>query len=405
MVFIPPDRVSEALLAEARKKIDPNASQQPHPANVFELPNTVPADANVIVVQKILEAPFEIDIVFASHGDGSFDPPSGDDASAFAAQGLTKKINADVNEFDERFEDVFALVESGWGKNHVKMGQFALSNMVGALGYFYGSGLQRDDSPMGFHETAPQTLFTAVPSRPFFPRGFFWDEGFHQMLLRRWDNDLSLDILQHWMNLLNDDGWVAREQILGAEARSKVPTEFQVQDSTFANPPTWLFPIMSFVQNLGEGGLKIDAGMPAVGLADDPKLLRRRLLDDKAASHVFLENAYEKLKLHYSWMRKSQKGRTVDATWCPECDGFRWRGRTVDHTLTSGLDDFPRANPPNDGELHVDLLAWMGLYAKTLGAIAEKLDKVADKRDFEAQFDRVQQTLESKLKSHPCLCS
>jgi mannosyl-oligosaccharide glucosidase len=42
------------------------------------------------------------------------------------------------------------------------------------------------------------------------------------MLIGAWDNDLSLEILKDWVNLIDADGWVAREQILGEEARSKV---------------------------------------------------------------------------------------------------------------------------------------------------------------------------------------
>ena len=33
---------------------------------------------------------------------------------------------------------------------------------------------------------------------------------------------LSLEILKDWIDLIDEDGWVAREQILGEEARSKV---------------------------------------------------------------------------------------------------------------------------------------------------------------------------------------
>ena len=35
---------------------------------------------------------------------------------------------------------------------------------------------------------------------------------------RRWDIYISLDIMGHWLDLMNIDGWIPREQILGAEA-------------------------------------------------------------------------------------------------------------------------------------------------------------------------------------------
>lgn len=41
-------------------------------------------------------------------------------------------------------------------------------------------------------------------------------------MIGAWDNDLSLEILKSWISLIDDDGWVGREQILGEEARSKV---------------------------------------------------------------------------------------------------------------------------------------------------------------------------------------
>lgn len=76
------------------------------------------------------------------------------------------------------------------------------------------------------------------------------DSGFDQHLLGAWDNDLALDIISHWAALIDGNGWVAREQILGDEARSKVPPEFQVQYPHFANPPTLITGLCKYLERL-----------------------------------------------------------------------------------------------------------------------------------------------------------
>lgn len=101
--------------------------------------------------------------------------------------------------------------------------------MIGGIGYFYGSSRVQSiytKEPVPYWK-AP--LYTAVPSRSFFPRGFLWDEGFHGLLISEWDLDIELDIISHWFDLMNVEGWIPREQILGVEALSKVPEEFVIQ--------------------------------------------------------------------------------------------------------------------------------------------------------------------------------
>jgi mannosyl-oligosaccharide glucosidase len=63
-------------------------------------------------------------------------------------------------------------------------------------------------------------------------------------------------------------------------------------------------------------------------------------------------------------------------------EGYRWRGRTPQHTLTSGLDDYPRAQPPHPGELHLDAISWVGSMAKTLQRIASFLGEETDRSLF-----------------------
>lgn len=92
------------------------------------------------------------------------------------------------------------------------------SNLVGGIGYFYGDAVvdrvhdpSYDEENEGFwKDTAearsrgnpilegPYELFSSIPSRPFFPRGFLWDEGFHLLPIAEWDMDLTYDVLAYY---------------------------------------------------------------------------------------------------------------------------------------------------------------------------------------------------------------
>ena len=69
--------------------------------------------------------------------------------------------------------------------------------ITGGIGVWHGHSLVRMPGTNGDEDVRPYgplSLFSAVPSRPFFPRGFLWDEGFHDLLIRKFDPLLSLQV-------------------------------------------------------------------------------------------------------------------------------------------------------------------------------------------------------------------
>ncbi|OAA61246.1 glycoside hydrolase, family 63 [Niveomyces insectorum RCEF 264] len=317
---------------------DPDAA--PPPWQVYQLGNQ-PGRGNVQIVQKMFEGPFEFDVLFSSASAGH----------DLTSEDLTRALGQTSEAFEAHFAAAFPLqAPFAADAQYRRFAESLFANLLGGIGYFYGHGIvdrsfdpAYEETDEGFWQEAaeararhretldgPYELFTSIPSRPFFPRGFLWDEGFHLLPIADWDLDLTLEVVQSWFNLMDDDGWIAREQILGPEARSKVPPEFQVQYPHYANPPTLFFVVDQFVEQLRRAGNDTDE-------------------TGRRAAH------------------RAQDG-----------GAYRWRGRTETHVLTSGLDDYPRPQPPHPGELHVDLLAWVGLMAKVLRNAADVLGLPAD---------------------------
>lgn len=306
--------------------------------------------------------------------------------------------------FPEAVDKVFPRTAPFVDAKYAEFTQSLLSNLLGGMGFFHGdSKVDATHAPeyeetnldfwkgaataMGRAEitTTPETsLLSFNPSRPFFPRGFLWDEGFHLLPVMEWDLDLAVSVIRSWLNLMDEDGWIAREQILGPEARSRVPEKFQVQYPHYANPPTLLllFPILiSKITGTSEY-----AGHPSTYASSEED------------ARTMLEEMYPLLARHYNWFRRTQAGNFTAGYPRPEGavqgEGYRWRGRTPSHTLTSGLDDYPRVNPPHPGELHLDALSWVGASARALQEVAEYLGEDDDAATYEKQLAGVKHNLD-----------
>ncbi len=295
---------------------------------------------NFIVHQVTVNLPFSMEVIFESAS--VYNRPN-----VLSGDVYQQTLQEHLVAFEKKFEDTFQLHQKGFDKDQIGYAKAALSNMVGSVGYFYGHSLVKSKyiykDPLKYWD-AP--LYTAVPSRSFFPRGFLWDEGFHNMLISKWNMGISKEIIGHWLDLMNIEGWIPREQILGLEARSKVPDEFVVQHNENANPPTLFLPLQRIVKEL----IKSDAP------------------EDKH----YLANLLPRVKAWFNWFNTTQLGSKPFS--------YRWKGRDANtvrelnpKTLTSGLDDYPRSSHPSDDERHLDLRCWMALASGIIADIAKSV--------------------------------
>ena len=199
--------------------------------------------SNILVLQHVLQLPFTLEWTFIqegcfSEGDGkktSDDSESEDndavkhdhastDWTAVADRlGLGPGSHKEEARFYRRrykeeicsrmgicdgSEDTLSSSHAPLTKSVYAASSAAVANLIGSVTYFHGRQIL-DPTPLGIdtlgpeaqhaimmgrHDLAPSNpyglpvesdpphgLYTGVPSRSFFPRGFLWDEGFHQV--------------------------------------------------------------------------------------------------------------------------------------------------------------------------------------------------------------------------------
>jgi mannosyl-oligosaccharide glucosidase len=146
-----------------------------------------------------------------------------------------------------------------------------------------------------------------------------------------------------------------------------------------------------------EAELGMDLGMGAAGAqvpfgAPQKKLtaVESTLVDNPDLARAYLQEIYQPLKRHYDWFRRTQRGqiKQYSRKARSRTEGYRWRGRSELHVLTSGMDDYPRG-PPHAGELHLDLISWVAFFSRTMREIATFVGE----KDDEAMFIKVEQAV------------
>jgi mannosyl-oligosaccharide glucosidase len=170
-----------------------------------------------------------------------------------------------------------------------------------------------------------------------------------------------------------------------------VPKEFQTQVPNYANPPTLTMAVTAFIarikaagpsgpsaQDLGMGMGEVQVPLSPPGTASGSQYLERPEL-----ALDFLKSIYKPLKRHYDWFRRTQRGhiKQYSRVARSRTEAYRWRGRSEQHVLTSGMDDYPRG-PPHAGELHLDLISWMAFFTRTMREIAGFVGEVDDELSF-----------------------
>lgn len=133
-------------------------------------------NSNLIAFQVTGSIPFEFEVIFESK---SLREESRKEVAELSGAEFDTVLADYYDKFVDRFETTFDLKSKNFSASALKMAQAAFSNLIGGIGFFSGQALvsshKNNEEPVLYWHAK---LYTAVPARSTFPRGFLWDEGY-----------------------------------------------------------------------------------------------------------------------------------------------------------------------------------------------------------------------------------
>ncbi|KAJ6239068.1 mannosyl-oligosaccharide glucosidase [Anaeramoeba flamelloides] len=335
---------------EVSSTISENMGRYKH---AWQLPNKTlgaVSDTNVGIIEKVFQTPFTLTVYLQS--------PSDPIPESFDCDDQKEKYKDD---FDQKFATKFPNV----APENTDFAKNVLNTLLNGLSYFSGERIIK--YPNGTVQTFENSeLFSFIPNKVYFPRPFFWDEGFHDMIIHRWDPELFKQIIKSWFNIQVSDGewsgWIAREQVIGKEAQSRCPEWAWTGIVGTMNPPVFYITLEQFI-------------------------------DENPDEIAFLKEMYPKLQMTYNFYFKHCHIKSDQYS-------FKWPGRTYGGdfggTLDSGLDDYPRYHLEFDTEIDIDLQAWMASCSSIMKKFASLVGDTTNEALYQSNYEKTTNILFTK---------
>ena len=128
--------------------------------------------SNFIAFQVSALVPFEFDLIFESESaSNEYESRTGARPTELKGTEFDTTLAKWNAEFQNKFERIFKLKEKKYEENAINAAQATMSNLIGGIGFFTGQSIVKSmysSEPVLYWQS---NLYTAVPSRSFFPRG------------------------------------------------------------------------------------------------------------------------------------------------------------------------------------------------------------------------------------------